>query len=100
MKENGLAMGNINIFQSDTDAPMRKEWDPLLDVLNRIKQHPHVKRMNLDINEEDAWQVGFMLAQLLPIVEIDKNELLGLKDIEELMEKLEKILSEMSGGKQ
>ena len=99
-QENGLVLGNINIFQSDTDAPMRKEWDPLLDVLNRIKQHPHVKRMNLDINEEDAWQVGFMLAQLLPIVEIDKNELLGLKDIEELMEKLDKMLSEMSGGKQ
>ena len=99
-QDNGLVMGNVNIFQSDTYAPMRKEWDPLLDVLYRIKKHPHVKRMNLDINEEDAWQVGFVLAQLLPIVEIDKNELLGLKDIEELMEKLEIKLSEMSGGKQ
>ena len=36
-QENGLVLGNVNIFQSDTDAPMRKEWDPLLDVLNRIK---------------------------------------------------------------
>ena len=99
-QENGLVMGNINIFQSDTYAPMREEWDPLLDVLHRIKQHPHVKRMDLDLNEKDAWQVGFMLAQLLPISEIDKNEFLGLKDIGELMEKLEIKLSEMSGGKQ
>ena len=99
-QENGLVMGNINIFQSDTYAPMRKDWSPLLDVLHRIKQHPHVKRMNLDINEEDAWQVGFILSQLLPIVERDKHELLCLKDIEELMEKLEKILREMSGEKQ
>ena len=99
-QENGLVLGNINIFQSDTSAPMRKEWAPLLDVFHRIKQHPHVKRMNLDIDEEDAWQVGFILSQLLPIVEIDKHELLGLKDIEELMEKLEKMLSEMSGEKQ
>ncbi|MDG1987172.1 MAG: LON peptidase substrate-binding domain-containing protein [Halieaceae bacterium] len=99
-QESGLVLGNINIFQSDTYAPMRKEWSPLLDVLRRIKQHPHVKRMSLDINEEDAWQVGFILSQLLPIVEIDKHELLGLKDIEELMEKLEKMLSKMSGEKQ
>ena len=98
-QENGLVLGNINIFQSYTYVPMRKEWAPLLDVLRRIKQHPHVKRMNLDINEEDAWQVGFILSQLLPIVEIDKHELLGLKDIEELMEKLEKMLSEISGEK-
>tara|TARA_B100000579_G_scaffold23937_1_gene16912 strand:- start:873 stop:1469 length:597 start_codon:yes stop_codon:yes gene_type:complete len=99
-QENALVLGNINIFQSDNYAPMRKEWAPLLDVLHRIKQHPHVKRMNLDINEEHAWQVGFILSQLLPIGEIGKYELLGLKDIEELMEKLEKMLGEMSGEKQ
>ena len=56
--------------------------------------------MNLDINEEDAWQVGFMLAQLLPIVEIDKKMNFWVLKTLKLMEKLDKMLSEMSGGKQ
>jgi hypothetical protein len=98
-QKNGLVLGEINIFQSDTYEPMRGEWASLLDVLHRIRLHPHVQRMHLDINEEDAWQVGFFLSQLLPIAEIDKSALLDLKDVEKLMDKLEKILSKMSGEK-
>ena len=96
-QKNGLVLGEINIIQTQNFEPMRREWNTLLDVLYRIKQHPHIQRMNLDINEKDAWQVGFLLCQLLPLAELDKNELLGLKDIEELMAKLEKILRKMSG---
>ena len=96
-QQNGLVLGNVNILQAKTSEPMRKEWLSLLDVLRRIKRHPHVERMHLNIDEEDAWQVGFLLAQLLPLGEIEKNKLLCLENIQSFMSQLDGILREISG---
>jgi hypothetical protein len=53
--------------------------------------------MNLQVDYNDAWQVAYTLAQLLPLDESLKYELLCLDGIEELMSELDVLLNQVSG---
>ena len=65
-----------------------------------MEAHPHVQRMNLDLDYDDAWQVGYTLIQLLPLEESLKYELLGASGIEEMMGELDILLNQISGDDQ
>ena len=69
----------------------------MLDVLRSLETHPHVQRMNLRVDYNDAWQVGYTLLQLLPLEESLKYELLGIDNIEGLMLELHLLLNQISG---
>jgi len=76
---------------------MQEKWTHLLETLERLKEHPHLQRMNYNINVNNAWEVGFILAQILPLNDADKTELLSSDNIENLMERLTDILKKISG---
>ena len=78
-------------------APLMSQWQQLADVLRGLETHPHVQRMNLNIDYDNAWQVGYMLIQLLPLEEQLKYELLGAESLEAMMGGLDATLSEISG---
>jgi hypothetical protein len=78
-------------------APLLAQWNSLADVLRGLETHPHIQRMNLDIDYDDAWQVGYNLIQLLPLEEQIKYELLGSGSLEAMMDGLDTTLNEISG---
>jgi len=45
----------------------------------------------------DAWCVSAQLAQLLPIDEAIKYQLQGIRDVGQLLEEMDKILTALSG---
>ena len=97
VRENGLVVGEVAV-QDATDAqPMSSEWASLSEVLRSLQTHPHVQRLNLSIDHDNAWSVGYTLLQLLPIEENIKYELLGLETAEQLMGELDTLLNQISG---
>jgi Lon protease-like protein len=96
-RANGLIVGQVDIQQPSVPARVAESWLSLLDVLRSLETHPHVQRMNLRVDYNDAWQVGYTLVQLLPLEESLKYELLGLDSVEELMSKLHGLLNKISG---
>jgi Lon protease-like protein len=76
---------------------MLDAWQPLLDVLRSLQTHPHVQQMNLQLDYDNAWQVGYTLVQLLPLEESLKYELLGIDSVEALMQELDTVLNQISG---
>jgi Lon protease-like protein len=78
-------------------APVEPGWESLVDVLRSLETHPHVQRMNLQVDYTDAWQVAYTLTQLLPLDEAIKYDLLGLDDIHLLAGQLDVILNQISG---
>jgi Lon protease-like protein len=96
-RANGLIVGQVGIQQPSVPARVAESWLSLLDVLRSLETHPHVQRMNLRVDYNDAWQVGYTLVQLLPLEESLKYELLGLDSVEELMSKLHGLLNKISG---
>ena len=90
-------MGQVDLQQPTAATPLSEEWLSLLDVLRSLETHPHVQRMNLRVDYNDAWQVGYTLLQLLPLEECLKYELLGIDNIEGLMSELHLLLNQISG---
>ena len=96
-ESNQLVVGDVEMKELCAAEPMREEWDSMLEVLSSLEQHPHVQRMGIKADHEDAWQVGYVLAQLLPVEEAIKYQLLGLDDIAQFMEELGEVLDELGG---
>lgn len=96
-RHNGLVVGEVRLQESPAPAQMQDYWQSLVDVLHSLQTHPHVQRMNLTIDYDDAWQVAYALAQLLPLDESLKYELLGINTIEDLMGELDIVLNQISG---
>lgn len=96
-RDNGLVVGQVTLRAPQPPALMEPSWEQLLDVLRSLEVHPHVQRMALQLDYEDAWQVAYTLLQLLPLEEAIKYRLLGLEDIRALMGELNTILNQISG---
>ncbi len=96
-EENQLVMGEVEMEPLRAAEPMREEWDSMLDVLRNLEEHPHVQRLGVRPDHNNAWDVGCVLAQLLPVDERIKYNLLRLDDIEEFMAQMDSILNQLGG---
>lgn len=97
VRANGLIVGQVGIHPAVSPAPMSDVWMSLLEVLRSVETHPHVERMQLRVDYNDAWQVAYTLIQLLPLDEALKYELLGIASIDVLMAELQALLNQISG---
>lgn len=92
-----LVMGKVDMLGASEAEPMLEEWDSMLDVLSSLEAHPHVLRLGLNIDRSDAWQVGRTLAQLLPVEEALKYELLQIPEVYPFMARLDQLLNVLGG---
>ncbi len=96
-RSNGLVVGQVALQKPTAATHLAEQWSSLLDILRTLETHPHVQRMNLHVDYNDAWQVGYTLLQLLPLEESVKYKLLVIDNIEELMSELHLLLNQISG---
>jgi len=96
-RSNGLVMGEVTLDEPLQSAPVLPVWQSMVDVLQSLETHPHVQRMGLTVDYDDAWQVAFTLVQLLPLEEALKYELLGCTSLDELMQEMDVLLNQISG---
>lgn len=94
---NGLVIGQVEMQQSPPAVRLSDESRALLDILRSLEQHPHVQRLNLTLDYNDAWQVAYALVQLLPMDEALKYELLGIAEINDVTAELQVLLRQISG---
>jgi len=97
VRGNGLVVGEVEYRPPNAPAALLPQWESLCDVLRSLENHPHVQRMNLAVDYDNAWEVAYTLAQLLPLDEALKYELLGLDDIAEVMTEMDILLNQISG---
>lgn len=95
--EDGLVLCDAEFEAALTPTPLLDTWEGLAEVLESLEAHPHVERLQLDIDYRDAWQVGYNLLQLLPLDESLKLSLLAPGSLERLMTTLDQELTQLSG---
>ena len=96
-RANGLMEGEVKLQDAPLPTAVLESWQPLVDVLRSLETHPHVQRMNLSLDYNNAWQVAYTLIQLLPLEESLKYELLEIDSIDSLMHELDLVLNQISG---
>lgn len=94
---NGLVLGEVTVRPAPVSAPVAETWSSLQDILHSLGDHPQVRRLGLTIDPDEAWQLGYGLAQLLPLDEALKYALLTLDNADQLLDQLDLMLSEISG---
>ena len=76
---------------------MDPQWASLQEILADLGKHAEVRRLGLELQSDDAWEVGYRLAQLLPLEESLKYGLLVADDSGPLLDQLDLIISHISG---
>lgn len=79
-QEDGLWLGEICELQSEQSVLLPDEFNELSAVLKALVQHPVVRELNLEIDYQDASQVGWRLTELLPLDNSEKQTLYELDD--------------------
>ena len=95
--DSGLCIGEVELLPAPQGHAMETEWQPFARLLKGLEAHPHVQRIGMQPDLEDAWEVAYSLLQLLPLEESFKAQLLALDDVEEILAVLGTVLSETSG---
>lgn len=93
----GLVRARVNMEPQLQPVAMREGWRSLEVVLRGLESHPHVQRMNLEVDYDNAWEVAYTLVQLLPFEDSIKYELLGMTTVEALIAELDILLNQISG---
>jgi Lon protease-like protein len=96
-EDSGLVRAEVELLPDPEPAAMIPSLGALRTVFEGLEAHPHVQRIGLAVDFDDAWQVAFSLVQLLPLDEMLKVEMLQLESIEELMRELDLVLNAISG---
>ncbi|MDA9941463.1 LON peptidase substrate-binding domain-containing protein [Luminiphilus sp.] len=93
----GLIKAKVVFYDAPVVAPLPEDQIGLAEVLTGLLRHPQIKRLSLQTDVSDAWRVCLQLAQLLPLEEAIKYELLGIDSIHQLLDKMDTLLKEISG---
>lgn len=90
VRDSGLVTGRVRWQAADGDDELRPEHGMLAMLLERILDHvggPHAKAIGTPLCEQAAW-VGWRLAEMLPLEETQRLELLQLDDPHQRLEQL------------
>ncbi|MDB4049368.1 LON peptidase substrate-binding domain-containing protein [Luminiphilus sp.] len=93
----GLIKAKVVFHDAPIVASLPEDQIGLAEVLTGLLRHPQIKRLSLQTDVSDAWRVCLQLAQLLPLEEAIKYELLGIDSIDQLLDKMDTLLKEISG---
>src|SRR5690606_2092808 len=94
---NGLVWGEVELLAAPDPTLLPPEWGDLQELLADLGRHDEVQRVGMQLQSDDAWEIGYRLAQLLPLDQSLKYGLLMADDSGPLLDQLDLIISYISG---
>ena len=87
-----LLVAQVELLPEEAPGELLPEHANLVEVLQELPRHPLVKRLDVDVDFEQARSVSFRLADLLPIEPEIKQALLQLRWPKERLMELSRIV--------
>lgn len=87
-----LMVGQVEYLSEEPAGELLPQHAPLVSVLRELTAHPLVERMQLEVDYEQARDVSFRLAELLPVEPEIKQSLLQLRWPRERLTELNRIV--------
>jgi Lon protease-like protein len=96
MSDNRLLMGSVRWepedFLGQPALPMSPEQDGLVDLLRDLMAHPLIEELGVVMDFADQRQLGWRLAELLPVPVHQKQQLLEINDTSERLREIENLV--------
>lgn len=67
-------------------------------MLHSLCRHPVVRELDMDVDYDDAREVGWRLVELLPLDKQEKLRLMALQDPLERLGRLQALITTLEGG--
>ena len=87
-----LLVGQVEFLPEEPEGELLPEHESLVGVLRQLSEHPLVKKLDLDVDFDQAKSVSLRLADLLPIEPEIKQSLLQLRWPKERLTELKRIV--------
>ncbi len=98
--ESGVLTANVAFSETDSVGkqiiPVGEEFLALSELLQNLENHPLVEQKNLIIDYDNLWDLGWRLAELIPIENAARQHLLELDDPWERIENIEQLVSDLA----
>ncbi|CAA0097485.1 LON peptidase substrate-binding domain-containing protein [Zhongshania aliphaticivorans] len=78
--DSGLYMGDVDWLAEQSDQPLPPRSEELHDLLRQLGEHPHIQRLGMAVDVEEAGALANRLAQLLPLPEEQAYQLLSIDE--------------------
>ena len=91
-QDDHLMLGEVEFHPEEPAGELLDEHEPLVSVLQQLMDHPLVKKLNVEVDFDQARSVSFRLADLLPIEPEIKQSLLQLRWPRERLTELRRIV--------
>ncbi|MDC0664048.1 LON peptidase substrate-binding domain-containing protein [Marinobacter sp. SS21] len=91
----GLNMGDVAHLLDEEVWAIPEAFSDLSAVLRALFRHPVVSDLNMQVDFDDAREVGWRLTELLPIDKQEKQRLVELQDPIERLGRLKALLDEL-----
>ncbi|MFA7553737.1 MAG: LON peptidase substrate-binding domain-containing protein [Spongiibacteraceae bacterium] len=95
-KENHQYMADVEWLEPEPRIPLPEQSKELQGMLLQLLEHPHIARLKLHPEVDDVASLGGLLAQLLPLAENIKFELLTVADPLLRLQHLTELLDQFS----
>ena len=90
--ENHLHMAEVEWIEAEPVIDLPEQSDEMKQLFLQLLDHQHVERLKINPKVEDVSTLGCLLAQLLPIEEVIKFDLLVMTDPSIRLQKLVDLL--------
>jgi len=96
-QEDGLNLGDVECLMSEAESDIPERYHELPSVLKALFRHPVIKDLGMEVDYDDARQVGWRLTELLPLDKQEKQRLAELQDPLERLDRLQNLLEALEG---
>jgi len=97
LADDGLLVGLVSFSEadsvSDLKIPVGEELSAMTELLQLLEKHPAVQEMELKIDYQNLWDLGWRLSELIPVALPTRQELLELDDPWERIRLVERSIS-------
>lgn len=88
----GLNLGDVECLMDEADCKVPERYTELPSVLRALFRHPVIRDLDMEVDYEDARDVGWRLTELLPLDKQEKQRLVELQDPLERLSRLQTLL--------
>ena len=98
--DSGVLTAKVEFSENDSvgkqSIPIIDDLSALSQLLQNLESHPLVEQKNLIIDYDNLWDLGWRLAELIPIENEKKQCLLEMDDPWERIESIERLVADLA----
>lgn len=92
-RDDGLWLADVKFWPLEPYIALPDDHGDWSTLLQQLAEHPHVKRLGVQVETGDASLLSNQLAQLLPIAELERYQLLTLHDPLDRLDAIHELLA-------